>query len=281
MRAILPTYLEDLVLITIPIIWLYGAIGLIFLFFSHSSQITTADYIQTFILVTLTVTLIVSVRNQKKNETYIESKEYLERSVELAEKAYSILRKEDGKLTNNRVSWVSAARLIQRSLFLSTLISLKAHQDIYEAERDFHRHKFLKLLSLDQSGNIFTFYTGENIHKYMHSHQSDFPVGSDQDMIPIVIMSTICRFATFPEGYEDPLEVTENLNHEELEKLYISGSKGLVKYFLFRKYFTVNDDQLITKLPGGNEYRTVNASEVKELLDSKMDAEFPITMLHQ
>ncbi len=279
MKPLLPSYLEDLVLITIPIVWLYGVIGLILLW-SNSDQIAVADYIQVFILVTLTATVIVALYTQRENNRHLASKEYLERSVELAEKAFIILCKEDGKPTDNRVAWVSAARLLQRSLSLSALISLDAHQSIYEAERDFQRHKFIKLLSLDQSGHIFTFYTGKNIHDYLNYMKSEIPSGCGHEMIPTKILSTVCRFASFPDGYEDPLEITENLTQEELEKFFISGNKGLGKYFLFRKYFTVIDDQLKTNLSDGGEYRDVDASEANMLLNAKMNEDFDIKILN-
>jgi cell division protein FtsL len=196
--------LETVGLLSVPIVWLYGFIGLLILIY-NSESVILGDYIQIFILIALTVTAIITIWVHVKNKILLESEVYLDRAIVYANKAFDVLQKDDGSLTDNRMSWVSAARLITRSIALREEISLQAHKAIYESERDYQRHKFIKLLALDGAGHIFTFFTGANVHEHINGNRSG-GLNDEQDMIPKRAVSVVFRYASFPQDFEDPLK---------------------------------------------------------------------------
>jgi len=265
---------KALLLFTAPLVWACGGIYLTHLMHITPS-ISMADYVQVSILVVMSCAVLVTVVSYRSNSRFQESEAYLEKAIDYANKAYEILQSESGKLTRNRVAWVSAARMISRSLELRDLITSQAHKDIYDSEHDYQRHKFIKLLKLDESGYPFTYFVSEvdRFHLAVNNHSSPWDI-TEINPIPLKVISIIFRFASFPEGYKDSVNRAEELTHKELEHIWFINKNHIVEYFVFKKHFKVIGDELRSDLTEERWMKKVEPHEVQLLLEKKFKEEF-------
>ncbi|MBT3022838.1 MAG: hypothetical protein KUF77_00340 [Candidatus Thiodiazotropha sp. (ex Lucina aurantia)] len=102
--------------------------------------IKLSDYIQLFVLIVIANTLGVSIYVQRQKEQLDESQAFLDRAIDLINKAYNVLSTGDGDVTTDRIAWVTAARLLTRASTLSSRIKLKWHKEIFESENT-NKHK--------------------------------------------------------------------------------------------------------------------------------------------
>lgn len=121
--------------------------------------LTLADCIQLIIMLFIAGTMIVGVRTHSHEKEYSQSATNLESALSLIDRAADVLVV-DGALTNDRVAWVTCARLIARVEALSRKITTETHGLIFEAERDFQRHKFRDLLRLEGEELSGAFFCG-------------------------------------------------------------------------------------------------------------------------
>ena len=240
-------------------------------------------------------TLEATIQDIKEQKEITESKTYLDKSVEYADKAYQILGGEKGQLTQDRMAWVSAARIIKRTIRLSENITINAHKNIYEAERDFQRHNFLELLGFNER-NCIDFYHlagSDDLRKFLEGKKPENK-GFQHAMVPHQFFATVYRFAKFPENYDDPLTSEKGLNEEELELIFLSkGQIPLLRYLLFNMHFTIIGEDLLTRLPmikkdktpvtKGDEcqkspFHKVSKDKVNQLLDKEIERFAPYVL---
>lgn len=263
------------------VVMILGVTGTVTILTISLQPMTPSDFIQLFIMAILFMTVMAALYDQYQSREYTKSEAYLNKSLDLAEKAHTTLSQDPlpgYKASNDRVIWVTTARLIQRSLKLSELISEEAHQEIYEAERDLLRHKFSKLLRLGDTGMGFAFYTGNQITSCLNYTNLSGNPRNCNEMIPPEVVSIVCRYGMFPENYQDLIKRGEKLTEDELERLWISGDRAIGKYFVFRDEILCTKEGFKAKLLGREEYTKINIETVKGIVQQKAAERYPICL---
>lgn len=206
-----------------------------------------ADCIQVVIMLFIAGTMVVGIRSYRHEKEYSQSATNLGSALSLIDRAASVLAS-DGKLTNDRVAWVTCARLISRAEALSSKITTETHNLIFEAERDFQRHKFRDLLRLDGDEICGAFFCGgaqgQTIGDVVTSPAH--PDGG-RSWIPTRIINVVYNFMSFPEGYEDPLRTSEDFGVKERNRLFNLGHEGVREYLSFRRNFLVIGKKVLRK----------------------------------
>jgi len=236
---------------------------------TSSPKIALADYIQLLILLFISGTMLVAIWTQQKKDKSDHSSDYLNRSVELIDRAYEVLNGDNNNPKNDRVSWVTAARLLQRSASLAREISVDSHRKIYESEQDYRRHQFNELLTIDGKSLPPEFFLGQamisgDIGKSAYNGKMG-KLG--YEWIPTRIVSVIYKFKMYPEGYTDPLNDSVDLDSKELDRLWLFDHKGVNDYFTFRKNFFAVGSKVFHR--SENEKPTVvTEAEINTLMPS-------------
>lgn len=209
--------------------------------------LTLADCIQVVIMLFIAGTMFVGMRSYKHDKEYSLSATNLESSLSLIERAALVLVV-DGKLTNDRVAWVTCARLIARAEALSKKITTETHSLIFESERDFQRHKFRDMLRLDGKELAGAFFCGGEQGQTIGGVVSslDHPAGG-RSWIPTRIINVVYTFMSFPEGYEDPLRSSDDFGAKERNRMFELGHEGLRQYLVFRKNFLIIGKKVLRK----------------------------------
>ena len=92
----------------------------------------------------------------KKQKRHERSKFNLESAIAGFEKAIKILS--DGN--NDRILWISAARILKRSVSLANAITEKEHKDVFEIEMEEYRKVLGDFLGYDNHGLKPAFFYG-------------------------------------------------------------------------------------------------------------------------
>jgi hypothetical protein len=232
--------------------------------------ITISDYIQLLILVFIAGTMCVGIWVQRRNEAFARSHSFLENALSLIAKAKDVLTNPDGSPTNDRISWVTAARLLTRAQTIASQITAEPHRIIYEAEYDYQRHCFGDLLRHNGEPLTASFFCG--------AHDPSKPIGDvvydasqkkdGQNWIPTRIVAVVYRFFQYPEGYEDPLDKSIHLSQREIERLWLFDQKGVCDYFTFRNHFIPVGSKIKQANPNSGLYQEVAAIEITQQMDS-------------
>lgn len=151
------------------------------------------------------------------------SKFFLEQSVSGFQHTVKLLRDRN----NNRVKWISAARILQQSLELSKNITEKEHKSILRIETDRYRHQLWEILNPDDEHITAAFFYGVNdinLSIDEAAKQSSLPkAGEPHSRLSSVhnlsekSLFVIYNFMKFPENYADPL--SETFSKEQTEEL--------------------------------------------------------------
>ena len=210
-------------------------------------SLTLADCIQVIIMLFIAGTMIVGLRSHNYEKEYSQSATNLESALSLIDRAAQVLLV-DGKITNDRVAWVTCARLIARADSLSKKITTETHNLIFEAERDFQRHKFRDLLKLDGKDLNGAFFCGGDQRQTIGEFVSSpaHPKGG-LSWIPTRIINVVYTFMSFPEGYEDPLRYSDDFGAKERNRMFELGHEGLREYLVFRKNFLIIGKKVLRK----------------------------------
>lgn len=232
---------------------------------TEAPKITLADRIQILILISIAGTMFVAIRSQHRNEMFNDSTIFLNNAISLIEKAKDVLLTPDGTLTNKRVNWVTAARLLTSAEKIAQQISVDAHKTIYVAERDYQRHVFTDFLKINNNPLEASFFCGAPTTTSMQIGEAVYNSSQEPNggnWIPTRIIAVIYRFSQFPEGYEDPLDTSNNLTSIELERLWLFNQKGVCDYITFRGNFVPIGSNLYQIT--GDHHQNVSADQITD-----------------
>ena len=243
------------------------------LFFIHllsiDKEIEIADCIQMLALVIITSTLFFSIYVHWQKIAFDESEVYLNKSIDLINKAYETLKTKNGTITNKRISWVTSARLLRRAMNLSVKIQTTSHKEMFLSEHDYQRHKFNDLLKLNGKPLPTEFFMGENYTLGdIGKSAIDSVANKSFDWIPEVIIAEVYRFMSYPEGYDDPLEETKQFSHQELDRIWLLDNKGLYDYLVFRKYYLQISDKVYSRGTATTKPKVVTEHEINTTMSS-------------
>lgn len=230
--------------------------------------LTLADCIQVVIMLFIAGTMFVGIRSYNHEKEYSQSATNLESALSLIERAAYVLVV-DGKLTNDRVAWVTCARLIARAEALSRKVTTETHSLIFEAERDFQRHKFRDMLKLGGEELTGAFFCGgeqgQTIGGVVSS--SNHPAGG-RSWIPTRIINVIYTFMSFPENYEDPLRSSDDFGAKERNRLFELGHEGVREYLVFRKLFLIIGEKVLRK--SDKKGTPLSADDIDDIIAADM-----------
>ncbi|MEX0739047.1 MAG: hypothetical protein WD071_06880 [Pseudohongiella sp.] len=229
---------------------------------SSEPYISIGEYLQFLVLVVVASALCVSIYVQYHKEMHSDSQIFLDKSIDLINKAYDVLNGNGAGLTCERISWVTAARLLKRAEELSNRLSIPSHKAIYESEHDYQRHRFGSLLKVNGSPIPTEFFLGAG---YVPGSIGDSALNTISSKgsawIPKEALSVVYRFRVFPEDYEDPLMKTKLLTSKELDRLWLFDDKGVHDYFVFRHYFAATNDS-VYRIKSGNNSVKFSATDI-------------------
>lgn len=229
-------------------------------------NLALADCIQIVIMLFIAGTMIVAMVSHAHGKSYLHSETNLERALSLINRAAEVIIVGD-QLTNDRVAWVTCARLLTRAEDLSRKITTETHRLIFEGERDFWRHKFRDLLRPGGNDLRGSFFCGGKLGETI----GEAVAGGDgpdagKKWIPPQIINVIYVFMSFPEGYEDPLRASDTFGKKERDRLAMLGYEGVHDYLVFRKNFTAIGNKVLKK--GAYKAGAVSAENIDEQIFS-------------
>lgn len=152
---------------------------------------------------------VYNIRRHLSEDYYKEAKEQLS-------KAYENLHHfKDGVLDNDRLRWLTTARMLSVSIMLSKKIMMSSHKIMYREEKQFWRMKFVDLVTDFPS----EFYAESPKHLIMHSSDERAPIAESS-------LVEIYDFMKWPDDYVDPLH-DKRFSNEEIESMTTRGPRGL------------------------------------------------------
>ena len=228
--------------VAIPIV-----LGAVMLLVDQISKIDVALWItpESLSMTVLTATLATAIWIHFSNERNRQSLSYLDKAIDLIKKAYEILSDEEGEVTNDRIRWVTTARLLQRADNISNRITDQAHRHIYMSEHDYWRHQFGELLHFKSAGIWSSFFCGmDRTWSLSRAAICTAEENKGETWIPGAAVSVVYRFSIYPRHYEDPLRSSRSLNSWERDKLSAMEQDGVLEYIAFREHFMCVDKRI-------------------------------------
>ncbi len=198
-----------------------GYIVFIEVIYSNSIFASVPKYLNELIIgLGVLIALITLLWNSNKSN----SKDYLNKATSLLEQSFNIFSEnldEKGAPPNDRVLWLTVARMIQSSIDLSKKITIYSHKKIFNETLQFWRWKFSLLLKLDK-GSFPSNYFAE-------SPEIIFSWDPRRNRAPLSLKSlrVIYRFIKWPKDLEDPLEKSRKFTSEEIKDMLEFGPHGL------------------------------------------------------
>lgn len=200
-------------------------------------SVSLADCIQIFIMIFIALTMFFGVRAHNHDKNYEQSATNLASAISLVDRAALIL-KPNGVLTNDRVAWITCARLISRAEVLKGKITTETHMLIFNAEHDLWRHSFRDLLRQNGQELSGAFFCGGDASRSIGETVTDSSHPQDgRAWIPEKILSVVYKFITFPKAYVDPLDLSVRFTDKERDRMGLLGFDGVKNYADFRSNF--------------------------------------------
>ncbi|MFI8372724.1 hypothetical protein ACIGCH_01270 [Pseudomonas helleri] len=241
--------------------------GLLFLYIERSSGLLVADVIQMIGISFVAGTMLFGVWTYHNTSAFQSSEANLAHSIILIDRAYQLLCLPNGLVTNDRVSWVTSARLLTRALKLGKNIKSEIHSSIFEAEHDFQRHRFTNLLQLEGEPLPGAFFMGAKSKISIGQAAEDLSLRrSGLNNIPVGILMVVYKFADFPKEYSDPLSALQKNTHDDVYRIWLKNQRGLGDYYNYWRLFSSSPSGVRSKtLSDKRSYRS--AAEIDAALE--------------
>ena len=151
------------------------------------------------------------------------SEDFLKASTEMLEKAFEMLAPEENALepTNNRLSWLSAARLVATAEKLSADITENSHELIYKEKKEYWRTRFYELIFPSPPEGLPGLFYAEN-PKHMIAHSGGIRVPLSEKSLAFLY-----RFIRWPDDTRDPIGEELSFTDDEIHKMQTFGPRGL------------------------------------------------------
>lgn len=105
---------------------------------------------------------------------------------------------------NDRVTWVMAARIVERANSISKNITEQVHIDVLEIQRERYRQEMASIFGyMDENKGAWFFYGSDNPAENIDSAANEALMSVTN--IPEGVLATLYTIATYPSNYEDPL----------------------------------------------------------------------------
>ena len=195
--------------------------------------------IQTLTLLVIGIGAAVAYYVHYASTKRLESDDYLRKSINMLEEAYELLvDPDDDRIPNNdRLAWLSSARLIKRSLVISKRITVLSHKEIFSDTSQYWRWNFHSLLRFNEDYLPESFFRGVSWSPASTNRNTVSPAGGasrvirrQSDALDQRSLTVIYRFMEWPSDLEDPLNDVTRLSEEELHRLDTFRSAALARY---------------------------------------------------
>jgi len=196
---------------------------------------------------------IVSRRQEK---AYTKSQFGLQSALESYDLAIELLSDDN----NDRVTWIAAARIVERANQISSNVTEQVHVDVLEVQRERYRRQMATILGYDDSSKSGSFFYGAD------SAITDIDAAAKAATQPVHLprtskgqlkylaessLATLYELASYPSNYADPLKV-ESLDPEMNIEMR-SGFPGLYEYLSHRKKYESVQGSLVER--EGNKHK--------------------------
>lgn len=168
-------------------------------------------------------TLIWQIRAHNANLKQERSKFALESALSAYEHGLALL--EDGN--NDRVTWITAARILERANEITSAISSPVHTAVMEVQRERYRIRASNILGYDDATKGVSFFRGEQTTSMGHEEERS-SLRQQLSELAESSLATVYNLASYPRGYEDPLPSGGLRNHTGIEMR--SGFPGLFEF---------------------------------------------------
>jgi hypothetical protein len=150
------------------------------------------------------------------------SDDLLNTATDLLEKAYQTLKKGDHGdwPSNDRHSWLMAARMISTAEQLSTQLTQESHHVIYSKTKEYWRANLYDLVFPSIEGLPRNFYAEQADHM-------DGWTGAIREPLSEKSLAFIYRFIQWPDGIHDPIQDVPVFGPEEVERMRSFGPREL------------------------------------------------------
>jgi membrane protein implicated in regulation of membrane protease activity len=163
--------------------------------------------------------------------------ELLNKSNSFYEKAFETLNvlDETGRPRNERVRWLTSARLLKTAEKIGEKIESESHKQMYEEIVEYWRWKFYDLVQPDGEGFPSSYYA---------ERPEDLRAFSESDREPLSLQSVaaIYRFTHWQEERHDPITNEAPFSEREIQRMLTLGPQGLGQ--LLNAYNRLEDRQM-------------------------------------
>lgn len=244
-----------------------SAIWVVGLAINDSRPLGLKSVSESLTLLSAMAAVLASLWVHQRSKAFGESAALLANAIDLIEKTKKVLAP-TGVVTNDRISWVTAARLLRRSEEIASRISTHTHQSLFEAEHDFQRHVLGEMLR-DLHPSFFVGGTpGQTIGQAIDSqpHAKD---GSN--WIPARVLATVYAFADFPPEYEDPLDRSRAFSAEEMKRKALFNQESLLKYVYFLELFLPVGKRIMWRRTKTQPFVEASSTEIDSAIATARD----------
>ena len=141
-----------------------------------------------------------NLKRHKDEDAYKESNTFLKEAINNLERAFEIFTDNGTSISpprNDRLLWLTTARMILRFNKLRSRISISEHIDIVDEHEEYWRFQFYKLLDKNKSNFTKTYFNPSG-----KPHSGDCVARNS--------MAVIFSFARWKEGAKDPMDAVDD-----------------------------------------------------------------------
>ena len=210
---------------------------------------TVANVATSLALLVAVGVFIWQIVSHREEKAYNRSHFALQSALESYDQALELLV--DGN--NDRVTWITAARIVERANRICADVTQQVHEDVLEVQLERYRRQFARTLGFDDPSKGGWFFYGANscVGLTTAAEGSTRPTttgfGSKAQLkyLSESSLATLFSMAGYPSNYEDPLK-----SRSFAEKLGLGMSAsfpGLFEYLEHREDYESIDGKLIRR----------------------------------
>lgn len=181
---------------------------------------------------------------------YAKSRFALQSALESYEQAIELLTDNN----NDRVTWITAARIIERANRISNNITEEVHVDVFEIQHEKYRRQAAEILGYENPNKGAWFFYGSSnftsdvAEAAKEATRSVNHLGKTRPRMKYLSedsLSTVYNLASYPGNYEDPLVKDTFVGKKGIEMLI--SFPGLYEYIEHRNAYVTVAGKLIKR----------------------------------
>lgn len=205
---------------------------------------TVANVATALALLVAACAFIWQIVSHRQEKAYSKSNFALQSALESYNEAITLISDNN----NDRVTWITAARIVERANQISTNVTEQIHIDVLEIQRERYRRRMADILGFDNPNKGAWFFYGstdsssgvdEAAKESTRSVHTDWGSKGQLKYLSESSLATLYAIASYPSNYEDPLK-KESFDGKISVEMRVSFP-GLYDYLIHRAdYESVN-----------------------------------------